>query len=872
MSIASPPLPRARQEPAVAGAARPAAIRWSVDRWLALAIVLLATALRLVALNDGQWRNDEEIIWLLAARTLAAGTIPWAGIPSDLGVDNGPGQLLPVLPAAWLGQPYIAYVLVAFLNIAAVAALFRLGRLLYGPALGVAAALLCAVAPWDVIHSRRLWGNDMLAPFAVLFVTALWLVAARRRPWRLAEALLWLALTVQMYIAALVHVGVLLIGLALAVFHFGWRGLPRLARPALVGGGLFVLLTAGYGVTAFFPNAAALGHAVRDTRPATLAPVGLPNWAAFPFLLQSVGADGYQYYLGHAALRVDATSGVLGWSSRLAVALFLAGVLALAAQAVLAVRRPERFPRLVGALLLLAWVFALPAALVFHDAPVCACYLLPSYPAQYLVVAVGAFTAAGVATALLQRLVPAGAGIRPDAGNAPALAVATSAPRRTSFDRAGRALAWLLVAVVALPQLAAAVPFLQNIDHYWQDDRYGLPYAWHGRIVDAVAAAWSPGECIVVAGHGELDGVLRDEIATRLPAAAPRIIDDQADLALPGPGQPSMLYLLTPGASPGHAALEQLLAARPALLKQTVTVPGEGLSYRVLQVSADDATALTTLVAASDARPLDVQFANGVRLEQVAMPTRLLPKQPAAVSLLWTVPRTRPIIPSESYYVHLVAGGRTAAGLDAPFLPPGEWQAGERVLTFGTLTDPGAATTPLRDVQLGLYILRGKTAAEGVIPIAASDGSGRPLGTIRAGQAVVKAPELAPAATAALAPDLAPGLTLLGAAAPAAARPGQPLTVTLRWQAAARLPRYTVFVHVLDRAGKLVAQHDGEPDGGSFPTSGWLPGEVVKDAPTLTLPAALPPGAYTLMVGVYPSGRPEQPHAITLATPLHVAP
>ncbi|MBF8285548.1 MAG: rane protein of unknown function, partial [Anaerolineales bacterium] len=35
------------------------------------------------------------------------------------------------------------------------------------------------------------------------------------------------------------------------------------------------------------------------------------------------------------------------------------------------------------------------------------------------------------------------------------------------------------------------------------------------------------------------------------------------------------------------------------------------------------------------------------------------------------------------------------------------------------------------------------------------------------------------------------------------------------------------------------------------PTTGWLAGEYVVDAHTLTLPGDLPPGAYRLFVGLY---------------------
>ena len=79
------------------------------------------------------------------------------------------------------------------------------------------------------------------------------------------------------------------------------------------------------------------------------------------------------------------------------------------------------------------------------------------------------------------------------------------------------------------------------------------------------------------------------------------------------------------------------------------------------------------------------------------------------------------------------------------------------------------------------------------------------------------------------------------------------LTVTLYWQTEQLMGYdYTVFVHLLNAQGQLLAQHDGQPWWDeSIPTTTWLPGETLRDRHTLTLPPTLPPGPYTLRVGVY---------------------
>ena len=82
------------------------------------------------------------------------------------------------------------------------------------------------------------------------------------------------------------------------------------------------------------------------------------------------------------------------------------------------------------------------------------------------------------------------------------------------------------------------------------------------------------------------------------------------------------------------------------------------------------------------------------------------------------------------------------------------------------------------------------------------------------------------------------------------------LAVTLHWQALESTEaNLTVFVHLLDAYGESVAQHDGRPQGGAYPTSVWDTGERVIDGHPLRLPPeALPPGepgGYRLQVGLY---------------------
>jgi hypothetical protein len=97
------------------------------------------------------------------------------------------------------------------------------------------------------------------------------------------------------------------------------------------------------------------------------------------------------------------------------------------------------------------------------------------------------------------------------------------------------------------------------------------------------------------------------------------------------------------------------------------------------------------------------------------------------------------------------------------------------------------------------------------------------------------------------------GIRLDGFAYERVMRPGGGwVNVWLRWKAEQHITQNaTVFIHLLDSAGRLVAQQDGIPQAGYSPSVGWLAGALIDDRHSMALPASLPPGSYRLSVGLY---------------------
>jgi hypothetical protein len=98
--------------------------------------------------------------------------------------------------------------------------------------------------------------------------------------------------------------------------------------------------------------------------------------------------------------------------------------------------------------------------------------------------------------------------------------------------------------------------------------------------------------------------------------------------------------------------------------------------------------------------------------------------------------------------------------------------------------------------------------------------------------------------------DFGHAVELLGYQVESPIKAGKPLNMKTYWKATGALPKFlTVFVHVMDQNGQIVAQLDRE----SVLADTLQPGDVFMQLHSIDLPADLPPGSYRLALGLYAS-------------------
>lgn len=135
--------------------------------------------------------------------------------------------------------------------------------------------------------------------------------------------------------------------------------------------------------------------------------------------------------------------------------------------------------------------------------------------------------------------------------------------------------------------------------------------------------------------------------------------------------------------------------------------------------------------------------------------------------------------------------------------------------------------------------------------VAVKDGQGNPIQALFVGQVRLSRADEEPMRVAA--PAGTPAIQLLDHHESTDWRPGQSYAIDLSWWVSATVTAdYTVFVHLRRPADQsIIAQADGQPLEGWYPTSWWTKQEVIRDEHTFRLPAGTPRGTYDLVIGLY---------------------
>ena len=197
-----------------------------LSSWEIYLILLAAGFLRLYQLTTSEFDGDQATIFGLAREAVHFGLLPVVSNQASIGIENPPAVIyLLMIPSALSANPLWATVMVGLFNTFAVFLTYLFTRRYYGRLAGIIAALLYTAATKPLNYSRFIWQQNMLAPFIVLFMFALfWGAVERRRGW-FFPAVFLLGVIYQLHEISAVLVILLLVTLVLSPGTVRWRDL-----------------------------------------------------------------------------------------------------------------------------------------------------------------------------------------------------------------------------------------------------------------------------------------------------------------------------------------------------------------------------------------------------------------------------------------------------------------------------------------------------------------------------------------------------------------------------------------------------------------------------------------------------------------------
>ena len=790
-----------------------------------LGISLLALALRWDRIEYAEFGIDQAWSTSRAYDLVTRGDFPLVGIQSSVCLPQGATEIyLLALPMAVDKNPVVATAFMGLLQTIAVAVTYLFARKYFGRLEGIAAALLFAVNPWALHYGRKIWTQDLLPLFTILFFVSLFVALVERRRSGLVLAFFFLSVMFFLHPQAVGFAPVLAIACALGARRLGYR-------PMVLGACLATVVALPYLLHDYqngFANVRSL-VAVATTGESVV------SLDSVRYVVSMASAAGFPQLLDHS-FRAPVTYPDLRLPDALATVLLSLGA-ALCAWRVgfhYLGRQRAQSAGFEKHLLVLLWV-AVPVLLMVR-------HPLLHYPHYYVYVLPGQYVAIGLALGWVTRR------------------AASLGPWLRLPPRALASAAFIcLLLSLSVPQAALFQTYLGYVADIGPRRPYGTPLVYSQRAVSTIrelrTALGDPDIYVYASIHRfALDYLARPDLTLRH-------VDPPRELVLPR--APGNGYLAVLGADDAILAVNDFHATDDAgpliprlrelgfteLAERAVRGPDGFAYFRFFYLPPEESRRLLARYT-RPARSLDLP--HGMRLAGYALSPVTRPGGRVVLSLLWDLPRDHTLFPYGEYnvFVHALDGfAAMVAQRDWELVQYMGWHITDFVVTRHELEVPPDYPGPdLIWLDFGVYERYGRQ----VVPARAS-ASGQSSEAIKVGPVKVVPSEPGPAPEVATAHRFGDWFEMEGFdLQTGTAKAGSDFAVRLHWRALAK-PALdcVVSLQLLDSEGRLVAQHDSPPLGGTYHTSYWSADERVMDVRSLQLPAELRPGRYELTVVVY---------------------
>lgn len=798
------------------------------DTIILVLITVLAAYTRLTYLDFVEFKSDESRVAGIAIAFLEGRMLPLTGISSSVGISNPPAFVyLMSIPIAISRSPAFATGFIGLLGVFAALLCYRFCDEFFDRRTAQVAALLFAVAPWEVIFSRKMQAQDVVPFFILLFMGAAYKLTAGRGSIHILGIALWLSFLIELHYGA-----VALIPFTIVVLVLNWR---RLAWRWVLGAvGLTILLWLPFLIFQLTHNFTDL-HALLKLMHRT-PHVDLQG---FQWVIDMVGVNAFNGWTGVTFPRYVAVTPTFDTLYSMEKYLFLAGVVYVLGH--LARTRGEAKGDWRYVLLVL-WLIIPPLFFVRHNEPLYPHYFLTVFPAQFIFI--------GLLYSDTERWVRRRV---------------AEQPTKMSVAVASGVVGYGLVGAIVASQVYGYAAVMHWVTSVTAAGSFGVPLRQREQAIDsAVALSAGTKKPVYVASSGQDYPAAFEYLAYE--RVSLKVFDDRNTFVAPADDGKPTIYLTSDPRQPVSKFLQQRFVSD---LVKVIAWPGQQTGFDLYRLPSN---AGAQLLDETKLRPINRTMDGDMRLIGYSVDTTTAKAgEPLHLQVYWQILNV-PAKPIEiSFFSHLIdTNGHVWAQDDGLGYPERFWRKGDMVVSWFTL--PAESTMGAGEgwIEFGVYRRRGIVRQ----PLRADNGSSvdrlllGPIKLVPSHVPTVPTPQHQQVAL------FGSEISLLGYDLPATATPGSTLHVALTWEdRVVPAADYTAFAHVLDASGHIVAQADDQP--GPYPTTLWSPGEKFRDEHAIALPATLPPGTYHLEVGLYrrdtmarlPVGKSNR---VILSTPLTV--
>ena len=194
---------------------KPNLIKKLKQNQLITVIILIALFLRLYNLQYMEFKGDEAFNSIKALNFVNEGEIPLFSSIGTTGVHEPPVFIyILAIPYFFSKNPVAAAGFIAILNVFGILLCYMFVKKFYSKRAAIIASAFYAVSPWQILFSRKIWAQDLLAFFAIAFLYFIFNAIYEKKKSHLIYALATLGALIQIHLSALYFFPVAAIALA----------------------------------------------------------------------------------------------------------------------------------------------------------------------------------------------------------------------------------------------------------------------------------------------------------------------------------------------------------------------------------------------------------------------------------------------------------------------------------------------------------------------------------------------------------------------------------------------------------------------------------------------------------------------------------